>query len=108
MALPGYMEHIHSFIYSSVRSFIHPSFVRSFEVCSFDHSFIFIQRERERERERERRISNERSLIRSVFRLFETDFKLHFFRFKFSVSSMKTNYKTKANSDAFNKKNLGR
>ena len=51
MALPGYMEHIHS----SIRSFIHSSFFCSFEVCSFDHLFIFYpDRERERERERAR------------------------------------------------------
>ena len=57
MALPGYIEHINSFIHqfvrSFVRSFVHSFIVRSFEVCSFDHSFIFIHRERERERERE-------------------------------------------------------
>ena len=43
----------------------------------------------------------------TVLRLFETDFKLGFFfllllLFKFSVPSMKANYKTKASSHAFN------
>ena len=59
-SMSGFLDSIarkhgtHSFIRSSVRSFVHSFIHRSFEVCSFDHLFIFIQRERERERERER------------------------------------------------------
>ena len=46
MALPGYMEHIHS----SIRSFIRRSFVRLKFVLSIIRSFLPRQRERERAR----------------------------------------------------------
>ena len=66
----GTHSFIHSFIGSFVRSFIHSSFFRSFEICSFDHSFIFIQRERERERERERANRYRKRSDKTVLRLF--------------------------------------
>ena len=48
MALPGYMEHIHS----SIRSFIHSFVVLLFVRSLFFRSFVpFLPRQRERERE---------------------------------------------------------